>query len=64
MSVKEELLKLSCIQCDLDPAVFYLKKNGQLSGIICCHADDFLHAGDEHLDCVMSKLRQRFSAGK
>ena len=64
MSVREELLKLGCIQCDLDPAMFYLKKNGQLNGIICCHVDDFLHAGDEHLDSVMSKLRKRFSAGK
>ena len=64
MSVREELLKLGCIQCDLDPAMFYLKKNGQLNGIICCHVDDFLHAGDEHLDSVMSKLRKHFSAGK
>ena len=64
MSVQEELLKLGCIQCDLDPAMFYLKKNGQLKGIICCHVDDFLHAGDEQLDHIMSKLRQRFSAGK
>ena len=64
MSVREELLKLGCIQYDLDPAMFYLKKNGQLNGIICCHVDDFLHAGDEHLDSVMSKLRKRFSAGK
>ena len=27
MSVREELLKLGCIQCELDPAMFYLKKN-------------------------------------
>ena len=30
MSVREEFPKLGCIQCDLDPAMFYLKKNGQL----------------------------------
>ena len=30
----------------------------------CCHVDDFLHAGEEHLYSVMSKLRKRFSARK
>ena len=35
-----------------------------MKGIICCHVDDFIHAGDEHLDSVMSKLRKRFSAEK
>ena len=26
MSVREEFSKLGCIQCDLDPAMFYLKE--------------------------------------
>ena len=30
----------------------------------CCHVDDFLHAGEEHLDNVMAKQRKHFSAGK
>ena len=30
----------------------------------CCHVDDFLYAGEEHLDSVMAKQRKRFSAGK
>ncbi|KAL5015625.1 hypothetical protein ScPMuIL_007295, partial [Solemya velum] len=64
ISVKEELLKLDFCQCDLDPAVFYIHKSGILCGIICCHVDDFLHAGDEHFEKLMIKLRERFSAGK
>jgi len=64
LSVKEELLKLGFKQCDLDPAVFSVRKDGTLRGILCCHVDDFLHAGDEHFEKLMEKLRRRFSAGK
>ena len=31
--------------CDIEPAMFYLHKGDKLGGIICCHVDDFLHAG-------------------
>ena len=50
--------------CDIDPAMFFLNNGGKLSGIICCHVDDFLHAGDEHLEKIMVNLRKRFVAGK
>ena len=45
-SVKEVLLKLGFIQCRLEPAVFYFQEQKKLKGMICCHVDDFLHAGD------------------
>ena len=64
LSVKEELLRLGCKMCDIDPAMFFLNNGGMLSGIICCHVDDFLHAGDEHLEKIMVNLRKRFVAGK
>ncbi|MCG7877701.1 MAG: reverse transcriptase domain-containing protein, partial [Candidatus Thiodiazotropha endolucinida] len=64
MSVKDELMRLGCKMSDLDPALFYLHKGGNLSGIICCHVDDFLHAGDGHLEQIMMDLRRRFVAGK
>lgn len=63
-SVREELIKLGFTQCKLDPAVFYVQRNNRLSGMICCHVDDFLYAGDEHLETLMAKMRERFSAGK
>ena len=63
-SVKDELLKLGFTQCKLDPAVFYIQENRKLRGIICCHVDDFLHAGDHCIKKLMEKLRARFSAGK
>ena len=47
--VKEELLKLSITQCKLDPAVFYIQEDKKFRGVICCHVDDFLHAGDQFL---------------
>ena len=55
-SVKEELINLGFIQCKLDPAVFYVHKNKKLIGMICCHVDDFLHAGDNSFDRLMKKL--------
>ena len=36
---------------------------GTLAGVICCHVDDFLHAGNEAFDAFTCKLR-RFLAGK
>ena len=64
ISVKEELLKLGFRQCTLDPAILYVHKDGKLRGIICCHVDDFLHAGDPYFETLVKKLRQRFYAGK
>ena len=45
LSVKDELLRLGCKISELDPAMFWLHNSGKLSGIICCHVDDVLHAG-------------------
>ena len=50
ISVKEELLKLGFKQCTLDPAIFYVRKDEKLRGIICCHVDDFLHSGDMYFE--------------
>lgn len=32
--------------------------------MVCWHVDDFLHAGDEHLEKIMVSLRKRFVAEK
>ena len=64
LSVREELLKLGCEQCSLDPAVFLLHTDKKLNGIICCHVDDFFHAGDAKFKEIMQKLQSRFVAGK
>lgn len=63
-SVADCLLSLGCTKSALDPALFYMKKDGQLKGIIACHIDDFLHAGDEEFDECMTKMRKQFLAGK
>ena len=55
-SVKEKLINLGFIQCKLDPAVFYFHKDKKLIGMICCHVDDFLHAGDNSFDMLMTFL--------
>ena len=48
-SVREDLLKIEFKQCRLDSAVFFVQENNRLKGIICCHVNDFLHAGDRVL---------------
>ena len=65
-SVVESLLSLGCQRSNLDPALFYRRgPDGVLIGLIACHIDDFLHAGNKTFDdSVMTKLRQRFLAGK
>ena len=52
VSVKEKLLKW-CKISEMDPTMFYLHKGDNLSGIVWCHVDDFLHAGEEHFDDIM-----------
>ena len=64
LSVKDELSNLSFVTCSIEPAMLYLKLNEKLKGKICCHVDDFLHAGDKYFDKAMNRLRQRFFAGK
>ena len=64
LSVKEEVLKLGCKISKMDPAMFFLHTNGKLSGIICCHVDDFLHAGDECLERVMTSLQKKICSWK
>lgn len=50
-------------QSKLDPAVFVLQTH-ELNGIICCHVDNFLYAGNESLEKIMTHLQQRFLAGR
>lgn len=64
-SVVETLKNLGCNCSSLDPALFFFRRDGKLEGIVASHVDDFLHAGSEYFDnLVMSKLRDRFLAGK
>ena len=65
LSVRGELLNLGCTQSSLDPALFYLRDSQEgLQGIICCHIDDFLHAGNTFFDNIVVKFTERFIAGK
>ena len=64
-SVTSELKTYGCQQSDLDPALFYIRREGRLVGMLVSHIDDFLHAGEPLFDeLVMSKLRARFLVGK
>ena len=64
-SVGAAMREMECQQSSLDPALFYLITDGQLRGVMVCHIDDFIHAGDFVFgEEMMSKLRSRFLAGK
>ena len=60
-SAADCLWSLGCIKSALDPALFYMKENGQLNSMIACHIDDFLHAGDKVFEECMAKMREVFS---
>ena len=64
-SVREVLMQLKCNQSGLDPAIFYYKQDGVTCGVLACHVDDFLHAGDADFELrIIGSLRKRFIAGK
>ncbi len=63
-SVTECLLLLGCEKSNLDPAFFYMKSDEKLVGMIACHIDDFLHAGNEEFAKCVFSLRARFKAGR
>ena len=44
--------------CEIDSAMFFVHKDGKLSGMICCHVDDFLHAGNVYFEGIMRDLLQ------
>ena len=59
------MLKLTCVQATLDPAIFFYHQDNKLCGVLACHVDDFLHAGNAQFeDNIMTPLRSRFLAGK
>ena len=64
-SVKEDLLKLKCIQSELDKALFRLFRNGQLEGIFAMHVDDFLFAGSEEFNrTVIDPIADKYKVGR
>jgi hypothetical protein len=38
--------------------IFGYDTDGKFNGSICCHVDDFLHAGNEQFDAIMDKFRR------
>lgn len=64
MSVEENMLKLGCSQSKLDPALFFYTNEDVLRGILICHVDDFLHAGDQEFEVkVIIGMKKQFAAG-
>ena len=65
LSVKEELLKLSCKQSHLDKAVFRWYYQEKLEGVVLLHVDDFFLTGsklfNEH---VVKQLTRKFKIGR
>ena len=44
--------------CEIDSAMFFVHKDGKLSGMICCNVDDFLHVGNAYFEGIMISLRK------
>ena len=65
LRVVHELCKIGGRQSKYDRAVFtWHNKHGSLIGIVACHVDDFILAGDPSFhDNVVSQIRQVFAIG-
>ena len=62
--VKKVLLSLGARNSKLDPAVFFWSEDS-LKGVLACHVDDFLWAGDlEFEKDIIPRIREAFEVGK
>lgn len=50
MNVKEQVQKSGLIKCPYDDALFYKHTNGQISGMMTIHVDDFVFAGTKDFE--------------
>lgn len=63
--VKNVLIELGAKNSKMDPAVFFWSEDGSLHGILACHVDDFLWAGDTTFQKnIMPKIREIFEVGR
>ena len=64
MTVKEELILYGCVQMPLDKSVFVYQPNGEFSGFLNIHVDDFLGAGNiDFHEKVIKRLKEKFQIG-
>lgn len=65
LATEEELLRLGCVKCTKDEAVFFYRLNNKLEGIIALHVDDFLTCGSKTFtENVMNNITKTFVFGK
>ena len=63
--VKSTLTNLGGKMSSVDSALYMWHRNGQLTGMVAVHVDDFLWAGnDEFKSTIISSLRNTFTVGK
>ena len=62
LRINATLIELGLDRISLDQAVYALRVNGELRGILCIHVDDMLWAGDKKFaDEVITPLKKRFA---
>ena len=63
--LREEIIKLGCIELTGDGACFHFNKNGRCIGILGTHVDDLIYGGTpEFEDRVIKPLMQSFNISK
>lgn len=64
--VKKVLIGLGAKNSKMDPAVFFWSNCGELQGVLACHVDDFLWAGNSSFfqTGIIPKIREAFEIGK
>ena len=64
-TLKSFLLNLGCSISKCDPAVFYLRQDTSVIGILLLHVDDVIWCGtDEFESIVIERIRSAFKIGK
>ena len=64
LTVRDELLKLGCVQSIYDKAVFMYYQQKKLEGLFVMHVDDFIYCGrDRYMENVIKGIRRKFDIG-
>ena len=65
LRVYQELTKLGCERMTLDPAMYVLRIDGAVAGILAVHVDDFLYGGNKEFHrLVIGNLKRVFVVGE
>ena len=65
LKVNNIFTEIGCQRSKIDPALFYMQKNGKLEGLVAAHVDDFILTGSCGFNSlIMNGVNKSFKVGK